>query len=171
DLRQTIEELRATQGQLVQSAKLNALGEMAGGGAHDFNNILSAILGRTQLLLRWVKSKKIRDSLRVIEQTALDGAHTVKRIQEFTRGRHDESRESVSLNQVLLQVVDLTRSSWLAEAKARGAYIQVLTDLKSAQPVNGSAAELREVFTNIVLNAVDALPTGGRLCISTRDEG
>ncbi|HKA24139.1 MAG TPA: ATP-binding protein [Candidatus Eisenbacteria bacterium] len=171
ELRGTIEELRATQNQLVQSAKLNALGEMAGGVAHDFNNILAAILGRTQLLLRSADSPETRDSLRVIEQMALDGAHTVKRIQEFTRVRHDESRESVNLSQVLLQVVDLTRSAWQAEAKARGVSIQVETDLLSRQPVNGSAAELREVFTNIVLNAVDALPKGGTLRLATWDDG
>ncbi|HEV8481222.1 MAG TPA: GAF domain-containing protein [Candidatus Eisenbacteria bacterium] len=171
ELRGTIEELRATQNQLVQSAKLNALGEMAGGVAHDFNNILAAILGRTQLLLRSANTKEVKDSLLVIEQTALDGAHTVKRIQEFTRVRHDESRESVNLNQVLLQVIDLTRSAWQAEAKAHGVHIQVATDLECGQPVNGSAAELREVFTNIVLNAVDALPQGGTLTLTTRDEG
>jgi signal transduction histidine kinase/CheY-like chemotaxis protein len=171
ELRGTIEELRSTQSQLVQSASLNALGEMAGGVAHDFNNILAAILGRTQLLLRSAESPEVRDSLRVIEQTALDGAHTVKRIQEFTRVRHDESRESVNVNQVLLQVVDLTRSAWQAEAKARGVHIQVETDLLSQKHVNGSAAELREVFTNIVLNAVDALPRGGTLRLATWDEG
>src|SRR5262249_57634221 len=118
-----------TQNQLVQSAKLNALGEMAGGVAHDFNNILAAILGRTQLLLRSADSPETRDSLRVIEQMALDGAHTVKRIQEFTRVRPDASRHSVNLSQVLLQVVDLTRSAWQAEDKARGAFLPVPTHL------------------------------------------
>jgi signal transduction histidine kinase/CheY-like chemotaxis protein len=171
ELRGTIEELRATQNQLVQSAKLNALGEMAGGVAHDFNNFLTAILGRTQLLLRSAGAPDVVESLRVIEQTALDGAHTVKRIQEFTRVRQDESRESVNLSQVLLQVVDLTRSAWQAEAKARGVHIQVETDLLGRQPVNGSAAELREVFTNIVLNAVDAIPKGGTLRLATWDQG
>ena len=171
ELRQTVTELRTTQDQLVQSAKLSALGEMAGGVAHDFNNILSAILGRTQLLLREVKGGSTREALSVIERTALDGAHTVKRIQEFTRVRHDESSESVCLNQVMLEVVDVTRPSWQSGVKVRGEHIRVETDLTSKRPVSGSAAELREVFTNLILNAVDAMPKGGVIRVSTVDEG
>ena len=171
DLQQSVEDLHATQNQLVQSAKLNALGEMAGGVAHDFNNILSAILGRTQILLRQARDEETKKALSVIERTALDGAHTVKRIQEFTRVRHDESSESVSLNQVMLAVVDMTRTSWQAGALARGRHIQVETDLQARRPVSGSAAELREVFTNLLLNAVDALPEGGIIRLSTADEG
>jgi len=171
DLRATVTELRATQNQLVQSAKLNALGEMAGGVAHDFNNILTAILGRTQLLLRTARDPDLCQALTVIEQTALDGAHTVRRIQEFTRVRHDETAESVDLNEVLVQVVELTRSSWQAQAKARGVQIQVDMDLRALRPVLGSAPELREVFTNLLLNAVDAMPRGGRIRIESADRG
>jgi signal transduction histidine kinase/CheY-like chemotaxis protein len=171
ELQQMVEELRTTQDQLVQSAKLNALGEMAGGVAHDFNNILSAILGRTQLLLREGVDGSTREALTVIERTALDGAHTVKRIQDFTRVRHDQSSESVCLNKVLLEVVDVTRSSWQSSANFRGGVIGVETDLAARRPVSGSAAELREVFTNLLLNAVDALPRGGVIRVSTTDEG
>jgi signal transduction histidine kinase/ActR/RegA family two-component response regulator len=171
DLRATVNELRTTQNQLVQSAKLNALGEMAGGVAHDFNNILTAILGRTQLLLRGAEDPELRQALTVIEQTALDGAHTVRRIQEFTRVRHDEAAESVDLNEVLVQVVELTRSSWQAQAKVRGVLIQVDMDLRALRPVLGSAPELREVFTNLLLNAVDAMPKGGRIRIESADSG
>jgi signal transduction histidine kinase/ActR/RegA family two-component response regulator len=175
DLRLTLEELRSTQNQLVQSAKLNALGEMAGGVAHDFNNILTAILGRTQLLLRSTSRSatdpEVRRALHVVEQTALDGAHTVRRIQEFTRVRHDEVQESVDLNEVLGQVVELTRSSWQAQAKARGIVITVTQDLRARRPVLGSAPELREVFTNLMLNAIDALPEGGRIHIESEDVG
>jgi len=81
------DELRSTQAQLVQSAKLNALGEMAGGVAHDFNNILAAILGRTQLLLQSVDDPGIRRQLGVVEQAALDGAQTVRRVQECNAHR------------------------------------------------------------------------------------
>ncbi len=171
NLQHTLDELRATQSQLVQSAKLNALGEMAGGVAHDFNNVLTAILGRTQLLLRTAREPELRRALAVIEQTALDGAHTVRRIQEFTRVRQDEAAESVNLNEVLTQVVELTRSAWQAEAKAHGIQITVDVDLRATRPVLGSAPELREVFTNLVLNAVDAMPRGGRIRLESGDQG
>ncbi len=168
DLRKAFDELRATQTQLVQSAKLNALGEMASGVAHDFNNLLAAILGRTQLMLSRVEDPEMRRSLEVIEQTAQDGAQTVRRIQEFTRVRMDEAIDDVDLNRILLDVIELTRPSWQTQAKARGAAIAIEREFAPEARVGGNASELREVFTNLVLNAVDAMPAGGRLLLATR---
>ena len=164
------DELRATQSQLVQSAKLNALGEMAGGVAHDFNNILAAILGRTQLLLQSVDDPGIRLQLGVIEQAALDGAQTVRRVQEFTRVRQDERFETIDVNRVLYGVVELTRPAWEAGAKRRGVVVNVHLDLKATLTIAGAASELREVFTNLVLNSIDAMPVGGDLWITSHDE-
>ncbi|MGH7726499.1 MAG: hybrid sensor histidine kinase/response regulator [Candidatus Eiseniibacteriota bacterium] len=170
DLRRAFEELRATQSQLVQSAKLNALGEMASGVAHDFNNLLAAILGRTQLLLAKVEDPGLRRSLELIEQTAQDGAQTVRRIQEFTRVRMDEVFDEVDLNRILLDVLELTRPSWQTQSKVRGAVIEVSKSLTATGMVAGNASELREVFTNLVLNAADAMPAGGTLTLHTRDD-
>ncbi|HTK31465.1 MAG TPA: ATP-binding protein [Candidatus Saccharimonadaceae bacterium] len=164
------DELSETQAQLVQSAKLNALGEMAGGVAHDFNNVLAAILGRTQLLLKNVKDPETRRQLRIIEQAAHDGAHTVRRVQEFTRVRQDERFATLDVNDVLVGVLELTRTAWEAGAKRRGVSVDVDVDLKAARPVAGNASELREVFTNLVLNAVDAMPWGGRLSVSSESD-
>ena len=169
DMKRAFEELREAQAQLVQSAKLNALGEMAGGVAHDFNNILAAILGRTQLLLQTVPDAELRRQLGVVEQAALDGAQTVRRVQEFTRVRQDERFEPLDVNQVLLDVLELTRPAWEAGAKRRGVPVDVHLELTASQPASGNASELREVFTNLVLNAVDALPNGGELWITTEN--
>ncbi len=163
------DELRATQNQLVQSAKLNALGEMAGGVAHDFNNILAAILGRTQLLLRSVQDAEVNRQLLVIEQAALDGASTVRRVQEFTRLRQDEHFETLDVNQVLHDVIEFTRPAWMTNAKKRGVSVEIRQFLEAAQPVAGNASELREVFTNLVLNAVDAMPWGGLILVTSQD--
>jgi signal transduction histidine kinase/ActR/RegA family two-component response regulator len=170
DLRKAFNELRATQSQLVQSAKLNALGEMASGVAHDFNNMLAAILGRTQLMLARVEEPELRRSLELIEQTAQDGAQTVRRIQEFTRVRMDEALDEVDLHRILLDVIELTRPSWQTQAKARGATIEIVKEFAPESKVAGNASELREVFTNLVLNAVDAMPGGGRLTLATSVE-
>ncbi len=164
------DELRSTQAQLVQSAKLNALGEMAGGVAHDFNNILAAILGRTQLLMQTVEDPEMRRQLGVVEQAALDGAQTVRRVQEFTRVRQDERFETIDVNRVLYGVVELTRPAWEAGAKRRGVVVNVHLDLRAVQTIAGAASELREVFTNLVLNAIDAMPAGGDLWVASADE-
>ncbi len=170
NMKAAYDELSATQSQLVQSAKLNALGEMAGGVAHDFNNILAAILGRTQLLMQGVDDPELRRQLSVIEQAALDGAQTVRRVQEFTRVRQDERFETVDVNRVLYGVVELTRPAWEAGAKRRGVVVNVHLDLRASHTIAGAASELREVFTNMVLNAVDAMPSGGDLWITSADE-
>jgi signal transduction histidine kinase len=165
------EALRETQSQLVQSAKLNALGEMAGGVAHDFNNILAAILGRTQLLLQNVSDAETRRQLQVIEQAALDGAHAVRRVQEFTRVRQDERFETLDVNLLIVEVLELTRPAWEAGAKRRGITLTVDLDLGATVTIAGNGSELREVFTNLMLNAVDAMPWGGSLHIASVDEG
>ena len=169
DMKRAFDELRATQAQLVQSAKLNALGEMAGGVAHDFNNILAAILGRTQLLLQTTPDPAIRRQLTIIEQAALDGAQTVRRVQEFTRVRQDERFETIDLNQVLLDVLELTRPAWETGPKRRGIQIDVHLELQASRTTAGNASELREVFTNLLLNAVDAMPRGGELWLQTEN--
>lgn len=167
DLRKAFEELHATQGQLVQSAKLNALGEMASGVAHDFNNLLAAILGRTQLMLTRTEEPEMRRSLEVIEQMAQDGAKTVRRIQEFTRVRQDEVLDDVDLSQILRDVIELTSPMWQTQAKSRGITIEIVEELAREARIAGNASELREVFTNLVLNAIDAMPAGGTLHVAT----
>jgi signal transduction histidine kinase/ActR/RegA family two-component response regulator len=169
--RRAYRELHEAQAQLVQSAKLNALGELAGGVAHDFNNILAAILGRTQLLQHQVTDPDQRRQLAVIERAALDGAQAVRRVQEFTRLRHDEDFAVLNGPEIVRDVLDLTQPAWEAESKRRGVRVEVVLDLRSDRSVSGNAAELHEVFTNLILNALDAMPGGGTLTLSTVDAG
>jgi signal transduction histidine kinase/CheY-like chemotaxis protein len=168
-LRSAYDELRETQVQLVQSEKLNALGEMAAGVAHDFNNILAAILGRTQLLLRDAKDPVVVRQLKVVEQAARDGAQAVRRVQEFTRIRHDEGFTTLDLNAVLADVIELTRVAWETGAKARGVTVRVRREFAARRTIAGNASELREVMTNLILNAVDAMPHGGDLQVASED--
>jgi signal transduction histidine kinase len=89
--------------------KLSALGELASGVAHDFNNTLAGILGRAQLILRTDDPEKIQRGLNIIIKTAEDGAKTMKRIQDFARQRRDHDFEPVSIDQILLDVREVTR--------------------------------------------------------------
>ena len=93
DLKQTLEELKQAQDQIVQAEKLRAMGEMASGVAHDFNNLLAVILGNIQLLLHQLdhlRPEEVRERLRIIEQSSKDGAETIRRIQEFTGVKRDK---------------------------------------------------------------------------------
>ena len=160
-------ELAAAQDQLVRTEKLRALGEMASGVAHDFNNLLAAILGRAQLLQRYVKDVRLAGWLQVIERSALDGAQTVRRLQEFARVRRDQPMVPVDLNEIVREALEITQSRWREEALRQGVVIEVRTSTATLPPVAGDAAELREVLTNLILNAVDAMPEGGTLTVSS----
>ena len=160
-------ELSAAQDQLVRTEKLRALGEMASGVAHDFNNLLASVLGRAQLLLRRVQEPQLRQWLQVIERSALDGAQTVKRLQEFTRIRRDQPLVPLDINQVVRDALDITQSQWKEEPTSRGIAVELRTHLADVPAVLGDAAELREAMTNLILNALDAMPQGGTLTLST----
>jgi GAF domain-containing protein/ActR/RegA family two-component response regulator len=160
-------ELAAAQDQLVRTEKLRALGEMASGVAHDFNNLLASILGRAQLTLQRLQDPQLRRWLQVIERAALDGAQTVRRLQEFTRIRRDHPFVSVDLNDVVRGALEITQSRWREETRTRGVTVEVRTSFATLPPVAGDPAELREAMTNLILNAVDAMPQGGTLTLGT----
>ena len=166
--RRAYEELAIAQEQLVRVEKLRAMGEMASGVAHDFNNVLAAILGRVQLLLQRIEDPELRRSLTVIEQAALDGAQTVRRIQEFTRVRREQSFTSIDLVEVIRDALEVTQPRWRDEPQSRGIVVRVETKLAPLPPVPGNPAELREVLTNLILNALDAMPNGGTLTLTSR---
>jgi CheY-like chemotaxis protein len=93
----------------------------------------------------------------------------VRRVQEFTRIRHDEHFAGLDVNPVLSDVVELTRMVWETDAKKHGTTVNMRLSLAATQPIAGNASELREVFTNLILNAVDAMPWGGDLFVSSED--
>jgi GAF domain-containing protein/CheY-like chemotaxis protein len=171
NLKQAYEKLKETQAQLVQSEKLKALGEMASGVAHDFNNVLGAILGRAQLIQTKTEDPELLRSLKFIELAATDGAQTVKRIQNFTRTRTERDFQTVDINRLIESALDMTRHKWKNEVVEGGGAVEVETDLQEPSLfVKGNPAELKEVLTNLVINALEAMPKGGRLKVSSSQE-
>ena len=174
-----VTEKKKMEQQLLQSEKLKSLGELAGGVAHDFNNILAAILGRVQLLRKQLappmgKTEKrgsaidLEKGLEIIERASLDGAETVRRIQEFCRRRGDQKDfVQVDLNELIENALEFTKVKWADEVQSRGIKIEISKALSSLPPIMGSASELREVFTNLINNAVDALPRGGEIRVQS----
>ena len=154
------QELEETQTGLVRTEKLEALGEMAAGVAHDFNNLLAAILGRAQMLKMTLENEEVLQSIGVIEQAALDGARTVARIQDFARAETRRDRERVDVRTLVEDTVERARPA----LHARTEHVVQLdaSECASAQVV-GNASELRQVLTNLINNAIDAMPDGGRI--------
>ncbi len=173
DLKQTLQELRQAQDQVVQSEKLRAMGELASGVAHDFNNVLAVVLGNAQLLLHQLDRlgpEEIREGLKVIERSSKDGAETIRRIQEFTGVRRDREFISLSLNEIVTEVVTITQPRWRDQTQKKGIQIELTTHLGNIPLIMGNPSEMREVLTNIIFNAVDSMSKGGKLTITTQPQ-
>src|ERR1051325_5478813 len=170
ELSHYITEQERIREQFSQMEKLTALDELASGVAHDFNNTLAGILGRAQLLQRTNDTEKLRRGLDIIIKTAEDGAKTVKRIQDFARQRRDHNFELVSIDQILMDASEITRPRWKNCAEAANIHITLDLHIASNALVMGDDSELREVLVNMVFNAIDAMPEGGTLTLSTRTE-
>ncbi|HEX4121795.1 MAG TPA: ATP-binding protein [Verrucomicrobiae bacterium] len=166
------DELRQTQQAVVQQERLRALGQMASGVAHDINNALSPITAYSELLLTTLPDLGTvpRQRLHQISQAAEDVAQIVARMREFYRRDLDTDQlEKVNVNEAIHNVMELTRPRWRDLPQRQGVSIHVKYDLESTAPVLVcSASELREALTNIIFNAVDALPTGGDITVVTR---
>ena len=163
---------RELEAQMHQSEKLTALGQMAGGIAHDFNNLLQAILGYAQLMGKNPTNVDVvRRGLDVIEKAATGGAETVRRIQKFARLRPEEPFVGLDLDQVIRDALAITRPRWEEKKLKAGVPLMLELDLGSVPVVMGRPAELNEVVTNLILNAIDAMPRGGTLDIRTRRQG
>jgi PAS domain S-box-containing protein len=166
-----ITEQKEERERAARADKLRALGQLASGVAHDFNNSLAAILGRAQLLRRQVRDDAVIRNLEIIQTAAEDAAATVRRIQTFARKSPAKEFEIIDVASLLNDAIEITRTRWQNEARLRGLEYDVQLDAESGQHAFGSASELREVFVNLIVNAVDAMPEGGNLTISSaRDE-
>jgi len=162
---------RDMEAQLQQSEKLTALGQLAGGIAHDFNNLLQAILGYTQLMKQNLgDADLVERSLKVLESAAIDGSETVRRIQQFARLRPDERFVDVDVNRIVQEAVAIVRPRWEEKVAQENRPLDLRLNLRPVPVIHGRPAALTEVMTNLILNAIDAMPEGGTLSIATREE-
>ena len=166
ELNRYIAQQERIQEQFSQVEKLSALGQLASGVAHDFNNSLASILGRSELMMKHTADPKIRRGLEIIAKSARDGAKTVKRIQDFARQRSEHDFELVEVDQMLLDVSEITRPRWRDGAEAKNVHIHLELQNHSNVQVSGDVSELRDVLVNLIFNAVHAMPMGGNLTLS-----
>ncbi|MEO6740445.1 MAG: response regulator [Chthoniobacteraceae bacterium] len=169
-------ELRESQRQIVQQERLRAFGEMAGGVVHDFNNALMSIIGYSEILLEdeamLADPVMVRQFLKIMNTAGRDASHVIGRLREFYRPREESDVfVPVDLNKVLEEVVPITQPKWHDQALIAGKVIEIVFDLARIPLIQGNAAELREVATNLIFNAVDAMPHGGKITLRTRPEG
>jgi signal transduction histidine kinase len=173
ELRKALTELQESQRQVVQQERFRAFGEMAGGVVHDFNNSLMSVIGYSDLLLQndvlLADPELVRSYLQMMNTAGRDASHVVSRLRDFYRPREDSDVFTViDLNPILEEVVSLTRPKWHDHALKTGRAITVELELQKLPLINGNAAELREVITNLIFNAVDAMPMGGTITLRSQ---
>ena len=158
----------AQREQEIHAQKMAALGELSFGVAHNVNNTLTGILGRAQLILRnSTDPGKVEAGLELIIKSAEDGAHIIRRIQDFARQRPSREFETISVAELLKDACEMTRPRW--ESRSEFAPIRFALHADCQAFVKGDPVELREVLVNMIYNAVDAMPSGGEVRVSTQE--
>ena len=159
---------------LIQSEKLRAMGVMAAGIAHDFNNVLAIINGYTQLLeCSCDGNEELLKGFRAINKAVDDGSETVRRLSEFTRMEKSTAKHiSLNMVEIIEQSINFSKPKWKDVAQAGGATYEMDTEgLSPVRAVLGNPPELREIVINIINNAIDAMPEGGRITFQTWEKG
>ena len=169
-------ELRQSQQQIIAQQRLQAFGEMAGGIVHDFNNALMSVIGYSEILLN--DEEMLRDVdiarryLTIMNSAGQEASNVITRLRDFYRPREvTDLFARVDLNEILEQAVPLTQPKWKAQALADGRAISVELDLARIPPISGNAAELREVATNLIFNAADAIAKSGTITVRSGCDG
>ena len=161
------------QNKFIESEKLRAMGEMAAGIAHDVNNVLTPIVGSIQLL----KDSSMKDNcllkqLDVIEMCAYDGMNITNKIKRFTKQYNlNYGLETFDIDNIIKDSINLTKNKWLTESALNGVNINVMSKLNSNAKVKGNETEIREVFINIIKNAIEAISEEGYIEITSEVKG
>lgn len=169
-------EILRQQREVSRSEKLRALGQLAGGVAHDLNQSLALILGYGELLNsaladHALDASPLSEMAALITQAARDGGDTVKRLLTFARSEPDAPHEPVDVPVLLQEVARLTAPRWRDSSQIEGRTIRLAIEAEPSISVMGVPHLLREALINLVFNSVDALPQGGTITLSCRRDG
>jgi signal transduction histidine kinase len=175
DLSKALEDLKGAQAHVIRQERLSALGQMASGIAHDFNNSLMPISGLSEFLLSHADMLEDKagtiDILQTIHSAAQDAAQIVKCLREFYRSGEDLVVAPIKLDKLIGNIRSLTQPRWKMQAEAEGRSIGFEVDVGDVPVLNANESQLREVMTNLILNAVDAMPKGGTIRVGAERFG
>ncbi len=160
-----------TQQQLIHGARMRVLGQLSSGAAHSLNNLFTAIMGHTQLLLEHTRQREAREELQEIQHVATQGAQMVRRFQEMARVSGPEEIVETDINVIVRDASEITRFIWRDQAEANGIVVDVVKDLAQVPPVMARPNELREAIIALILNAIDVMPNGGIVTLRTERKG
>jgi len=165
-LSSALDQLKTTQDIVIQQERLHAMERMAEGVAHDFNNALSPVLAHSEWLLRkpaaLADEASVKKALLSIHESAKHCAEVIVRLREFCRDRDEFGvLETLDLTEAVQEAIRLTQPSWKDQAQMRASNIRFETHFASVPKIQGTKKELVELFVNLIINSVDAIPKNG----------
>ncbi len=163
-----ISATKAIENKSSQVKRLSALGRISSGVAHDFNNILTIISGRINMLQKYAGNDDMQRHIHLIKKAIYDGSEKIRGIQDFAKHKSDEKKVTINLRELLLEVKDITEPKWKIETLNQGIIIEPILTLDTNIFIKGIKSDLRNCFANIIFNAIDAMPDGGLIKISSR---
>ena len=166
-----ITERKQMERELVRTERLRALGEMAQGISHNLNNMLTSVLGPAQLIQRCTDDPEVLREAEEIVLGAQRARDLVRRLDQAVRVEEEATLYGVAVNEAVQEAVQTTRPRWKDASEAGNLAVEVVTELEEVPPVQGTGTGLLEILTNLLLNAVDALPHGGTITLRTRAVG
>lgn len=163
---QDITTRRKTAQEMVKLDRLKALGEMAAGVSHNLNNILMGIIGPAQILQYKGLSEEQKIEIDTIYRSGIRASDLVKRLYQGL-GDIQENLESVSIPKIIEEAIQATRPRWKDASEAKGVTILIERDIEPDLPsIRGTNTGLHDMIINLIFNAVDAMPNGGKIKIS-----
>jgi two-component system NtrC family sensor kinase len=171
ELENALKNLKGAQAQLIQAEKMAGIGQLAAGVAHELNNPLGGILGYCQFALEKITKKPLKELtgedistysqyLKDIEQQSKRCKAIIQSLLKFSRASVKEDFEPIDINSILKETFTFVNHQ-LEKHKVK--LKEVLSP--SLPRISGNTSQLQQVFTNLVLNAVQAMPDGGRLTV------
>jgi signal transduction histidine kinase/HAMP domain-containing protein len=171
ELQNAFKNLKETQAQLIQAEKMAGIGQLAAGVAHELNNPLGGILGYCQFALEKITKKPLKELtgedistysqyLKDIEQQSQRCKVIIQSLLKFSRASVKENLEPTDVNSVLKETFTFVKHQM---EKHQVKLEEVLSP--SLPPINGNVSQLQQVFTNLILNAIQAMPQGGKLTV------
>lgn len=175
ELKQALNTLKETQQQIVHFERLRALGEMAGGIAHEFNNQLMVISGYCDILTKHPEicddKEKRKSIIKAVSEASRDAAHVVNNMRKFYRPHLDDDVwTEIDINSIIDEVIFLTIPKWKSDAMKSGKVIGMEKYFGDISSISGNVSDLREVITNMIFNAVDAIDKKGEISFSTYEK-
>jgi PAS domain S-box-containing protein len=172
-----ITEKRKAEELLVKSERIKAVADLAAGVAHNFNNLLQIVISGIELALNHVEagnSSKASSTLEQVLESAGYGSETAKWLQDFAQsgvGTTLNQGKTFSLTKTVEQAIEMSRPWWKSGPEREGINVKIETDFQNGCLIAGREGEIFEVLVNLIKNAAEALPAGGKINISTRVEG